>query len=181
MQEPTPGATAPPRKPDPTSSTIAGVNTLINSDLISLTSSAFPPGGEIPIDYTCEGAGTSLPFTWANVPAGTVELVLVITDPDAGGYIHWMITNIDPATTDIIAGSVPGGSIQLNSSAGTPAYAPICPPAGADHTYEFTLYALAAPSGLTAAADTRAASAQVASSATATAVLTGTYASTTAN
>jgi Raf kinase inhibitor-like YbhB/YbcL family protein len=160
---------------------VAGVNTLINSDLFTLTSSAFAPNGQIPVDYTCEGAGSSPPFTWANVPSGTVEVVLVITDPDAAGFIHWMVAGIDPNATDILAGTVPAGATQLVSSGGTPAYAPICPPAGPSHTYEFTLYALSAPSGLTAASDTRAASAQVAAEATAIAVLTGSYASTTAN
>jgi len=181
MQEPEPGATAPPRRPDATTTTAAGVNTLINSNLFTLTSSAFAPNDQIPVDYTCDGAGSSPPFTWANTPAGTVELVLLITDPDAGGFIHWMVTGIDPATTDMLSGTVPGNALQLNSSAATPAYAPICPPPGPSHTYEFTLYALSSPSGLTAAADTRAASAQVATDATATAVLTGAYARNTAN
>ncbi len=57
----------------------------------------------------------------------------------------------------------------------------MCPPPGQSHTYEFTLYALDAPSGLTAASDTRTAAAQVASTAKGIAVLTGSYARTTAN
>ena len=107
--------------------------------------------------------------------------MLLITDPDAGGFIHWMVTAIDPSTTELPPGTVPPGAVVLNSSDGQPAYVPLCPPPGPAHTYEFTLYSLSSPSGLTTAADTRAASAQVATSATQTAVLTGTYARTTAN
>lgn len=179
MEEPAPGATAPPRRADVTS-TVAD-NTFIPAGLFSLASPAFAPNSEIPAEHSCDGTGTSPPFTWGNVPDGTVELVLLITDPDASGFIHWMVTGIDPSTTELLGSAVPPGAIVLSSSDGQPAYVPLCPPPGPAHTYEFTLYALTSPSGLTPAADTRAASAQVATSAAQTAVLTGTYARTTAN
>jgi Raf kinase inhibitor-like YbhB/YbcL family protein len=182
MREPEPGATAPPRKADISTTTAAGGNTLIPTELFTLTSSAFAPDGTIPVEQTCDGAGTSPGFTWGNVPGGTVELVLLVTDPDADGFVHWMVAGIDPASTDIAAGSAPPGAIELTSSDGTAGYVPMCPPAGsAAHTYEFTLYALSTPSGLTPDSDTKAAAAQVARSASATAVLTGTYARITAN
>src|SRR3954469_10580412 len=82
MQAREEGATAPTRRPDVTTTTGAGVNTLVPSDLFTLTSSAFAPNGPIPTEYSCDGAGTSPPFTWAHVPAGTVELVLLISDPE---------------------------------------------------------------------------------------------------
>jgi Raf kinase inhibitor-like YbhB/YbcL family protein len=176
MREPATGATAPPRRADVTTTTVAGFNTLIPSDLFTLTSSGFAPNEEIPPDYSCDGAGTSPPFTWANVPIGTVELVLLISDPDADGFVHWMVTGIDPTSTQIPVGVVPPEAVVLNSTTGAPTYVPLCPPPGPAHTYQFTLYALTSPSGLTAAADTRAAVAQVASNAASTAVLTGTYA-----
>jgi Raf kinase inhibitor-like YbhB/YbcL family protein len=146
-----------------------------------MTSPSWTPAGEIPAEYTCDGSGISPPLTWVNVPDGTAELVLVVTDPDADGFIHWMVANIDPTTTGIQAGEVPPGSVPLTSTDGRAAYAPLCPPSGPSHTYEFALYALSSPSGLTPEADTQAAVAQVASNTAATAVVTGTYARTTAN
>jgi Raf kinase inhibitor-like YbhB/YbcL family protein len=182
MQEPEPGATAPPRRPDITTTTAgAGVNTLIPSDLFTLASPAFAGNDAIPTEYSCDGAGGSPPLTWGNVAPGTVELALLVTDPDADGFIHWMVAGIDPAITGMAAGAAPAGAVQLKNSAGTVGYTPMCPPAGPSHTYEFTLYALDAPSGLTPASDTRTAAAQVASTAKSIAVLTGTYARTTAN
>jgi Raf kinase inhibitor-like YbhB/YbcL family protein len=181
MQEPEPGATAPPRRPDITTTTGAGVNTLIPSDLFTLASPAFAGNDDIPKEYSCDGAGGSPPLTWGNVAPGTVELALLVTDPDADGFVHWMVAGIDPATTGVAPGVAPAGSVELKNSAGTVGYTPMCPPPGQTHTYEFTLYSLDAPSGITAASDTRTAAAQVASTAKGIAVLTGTYARTTAN
>ena len=175
MTAPAPGATAPPRRPDPTTSTVVGQNTVITSDLFTLTSAAFEPGGQIPAEYTCENVGNAPPFSWAHVPPGTAELALVITDPDAGGYVHWFITKIDPTTAGLGPRFAPQGSVEVTNSAGTTAYAPICPPKGELHQYEFTLYALDKPSGLTADADPTAAITMLATSAIGTAVLTGDY------
>ena len=51
-----------------------------------LASPAIPPGGEIPSQYTCDGAGISPPLTWCGLPDGTESLVLVVEYPNAGGF-----------------------------------------------------------------------------------------------
>ena len=181
MQKPEEGATAPTRRPDVTTTTGAGFNTLVPSELFTLTSPAFAPNGPIPVEHSCDGVGLAPPFAWANVPAGTVELVLLVNDPEANGFIHWMVAGIDPATTALGPQVAPPGSTELKNSSGVAGYAALCPPPGTSHTYEFTLYALDAPSGLTTDSDTLTAAAQVASTAKGIAVLTGTYARTTAN
>ncbi|MGZ4728587.1 MAG: YbhB/YbcL family Raf kinase inhibitor-like protein [Acidimicrobiales bacterium] len=181
MQEPEPGATAPPRRPDVSTTTGAGFNTLIPSQLFTLASPAFAPNGDIPVEYSCDDVGNAPPLTWANVPAGTVELVLLVTDPEADGFIHWVVAGIDPTTTALGPRVAPAGSVELRNSASNPGYAPLCPPAGQSHTYEFTLYSLSAPSGLTPDSDAKAAAGQVASGATGIAVLTGSYTRNTAN
>ena len=181
MASPAPGATAPPRRADPTTTTVVGQNTQVTSQLFTLTSAGFPPGGEVPALYTCDDVGDAPPFSWANLPPGTVELALVITDPDAGSYIHWVVAHIDPATTGLGPRLAPEGAVELKNSGGTAAYAPICPPAGETHMYEFTLYALDKPSGLTAQSDATEALTTLAVNATGTAVLTGDYTRNTAN
>ncbi len=50
---------------------------------LSLTSSAFVEGGEIPVKYTCQGDDVSPPVAWQGVPNGTLSLVLILDDPDA--------------------------------------------------------------------------------------------------
>src|SRR5580704_17851330 len=50
---------------------------------LMLASPAIPPSGEIPAQYTCDGADISPPLSWSDVPAETGSLVLVVEDPDA--------------------------------------------------------------------------------------------------
>jgi Raf kinase inhibitor-like YbhB/YbcL family protein len=115
-----------------------------------LTSPAFAEGGAIPPEYSCNGANVSPELDWRDAPARTAALVLVVTDPDAGGFVHWLV--LDVPGTD---GALPGG---LSPSADSPqqgrngfgrvGWGGPCPPSGS-HRYRFTLTALAAPLGLT--------------------------------
>ncbi len=79
MQAPEPGATAPPRRPDPTTTTVAGPNTLVTERPVHADlGRRSRPAGQIPARSTpATASATPPPFTWANVPAGTVELALV--------------------------------------------------------------------------------------------------------
>jgi Raf kinase inhibitor-like YbhB/YbcL family protein len=179
LRPPQPGATAPttaaPTTIGPGAIDNAG-SSPTTADLFVLSSSAFSSGGTIPATYTCDGNGISPPLSWTNVPAGTVELVLVVADPDAKGFVHWMVAGINPDTTGVAAGATPPGAVVLANGAGTHAYTPMCPPNGQNHSYEFTLYPLTSPSGLTAASETNQAIEDVATKATGTAaVLTGDY------
>ena len=153
-----PTATTPPpaEEPEPTSTPILR---------LQLSSSAFDPGGEIPVRYTCHGANLSPPLAWSGMPGGTQSLVLLVHDPDSQppGFVHWVIYNIPPSTTSLPEGvaaeaTLPDGTLQgvndfaLFAEEGDtfPGRAPInrvgydgpCPPAA--HRYVFTLYALGA-------------------------------------
>ena len=50
---------------------------------LMLATPAFAPGGQIPAEYTCDGADTSPALAWSGVPSGSKSLVVVIEDPDA--------------------------------------------------------------------------------------------------
>jgi phosphatidylethanolamine-binding protein (PEBP) family uncharacterized protein len=63
----------------PTSGDAKGASSMT----LSLTSSAFVEGGEIPTRYTCEGQGVSPPLAWSELPSGTRSLALIVDDPDA--------------------------------------------------------------------------------------------------
>jgi Raf kinase inhibitor-like YbhB/YbcL family protein len=176
LRPPPPGATAPTTAS--TTATSAAFNTVATapSTLFVLSSPAFEPGDVLPKAYTCDGSGRPPPLAWANVPLGTVEMVLVVTDPDANSYVHWMVAGIPPATTGIQSGELPAAAAVLANSKGTHAYTPPCPPKGSDHTYEFALYPLKAPSGLTANSNTAAAIAALDRENLRPAVLTADYA-----
>ncbi|MDF1552328.1 MAG: YbhB/YbcL family Raf kinase inhibitor-like protein [Deferrisomatales bacterium] len=119
---------------------------------LRIHSPAFPDHGEIPTEYTCDGADLSPALEWSNVPEGTRSLVLIVDDPDAPDpkapkrvWVHWMVYNL-PATALGLAQGVedsdlPPGALQgLNDWART-GYGGPCPPIGR-HRYFFKLYAL---------------------------------------
>jgi phosphatidylethanolamine-binding protein (PEBP) family uncharacterized protein len=116
--------------------------------LLSLSSTDFEPGAPLADDVTCLGEGRSPALAWTGLPEGTVEVAVVITDPDDDLFTNWVVAGLDPAST-VTAGTVPEGAIVANNSGGQPGYFPPCPPAGESHVIELTLYALTAPSGIT--------------------------------
>src|SRR5688572_5252274 len=64
------------------------------TDAITVTSSAFTADGTIPSRYTCDGADVSPPLAWSGAPDGTAAYALIVDDPDARGWIHWVATDL---------------------------------------------------------------------------------------
>ena len=66
---------------------------------ITVSSPAFTEGSPTLQRFTCDGDNRSPPLGWSGVPAGTVQLALVVDDPDAprGTYVHWILIGLDPA------------------------------------------------------------------------------------
>lgn len=145
----------------------------INSTAFSLSTGAWTSGQAIPKPYTCDGVNTSPPLTIGGVPAGTTELVLVVTDQSVANQTLWLLAGVAPATVSIPQGGVPTGAIQIVNSSGTARWSGPCP-TGGTHTYEFALYALAAPSGLTTGASYADVNAAIAR-ASAASVISGTF------
>ena len=99
-------------------------------------------GAVIPVLNTCDGDDLSPALSWTGVPDSTVELALVVTDDDADGFIHWVVTAFDPAFGSMLEGQVPQGAVQWPNSFGARQWNGPCPPAGTSHTYRFVLHAL---------------------------------------
>lgn len=137
-----------------------------------VTSPAFADGEPIPVEYTCDGDDLVVPVAWSGAPAGTEELALIFTDPDAGGFVHWVVVGI-PGDVTSFAAALPSGAREGRNDFGGTGYRGPCPPA--NHKYVLTLFALSAPlevsTDLTAAAVRRAAQDKT----LATAELRGTY------
>jgi Raf kinase inhibitor-like YbhB/YbcL family protein len=173
LRDPVPGATAPPRKGATTSVAPAVLGTTPGAGL-SIISSSWTPGGTIPRASTCDGQDISPPLTISGAPAGTVELVLVVTDQDAAGFVHWVVGGIAPGAPSFPQGGLPAGAVEAPNSSGTTAWFGPCPPAGTSHTYDFTVYALTQASGLGPTSSTADLDAALALT-TSTAAVTGTY------
>ena len=109
----------------------------------ALSSPEFTDGGVINVAHSCDGAGTSPPLHWENVPEHTAGFVVTIDDPDApsGDFTHWLLYNIPAKTRDLTAGITFADTTRsgLNSS-GKTGYAPVCPPNG-EHHYVIRVYA----------------------------------------
>lgn len=122
----------------------------------TLTSPAFPDGGEIPVKHTqANPAGAvSVPLQWSNAPAGTVSFVLMFHDPDVAfqkkidDILHYMVFNIPGTATSLAEGvpadaNLPDGSVQPKNFRGQPGYlGPGAPAPGPHHHYTWMLYAL---------------------------------------
>lgn len=110
---------------------------------ISLSSSAFTDGGRIPERFTCDGAGSPPPLAWTGVPPSAAALALVVVDPDAHDYYHWVALDLRVSSASL-EGRAP---VEARNSKGSTGWTPPCPPSGTHH-YVFTLYALDDVTGL---------------------------------
>ena len=116
-------------------------------DTIELSTPDFKDGAAIPKALTCDGEGRKPTIAYRELPAGAIELVLVVQDPDAPGgtFTHWTAWGIAAAPGGGLAprGQFPAGLKEGENSAGKTGWTPPCPPEGDDaHRYIFSLYAL---------------------------------------
>jgi Raf kinase inhibitor-like YbhB/YbcL family protein len=120
--------------------------------VMMLTSSAWPDGGEIPAKYGQAGGDVSPPLAWTNAPETAASFVLLVHDLDAAiapgtdDMLHWLVWNI-PGTARGLpehvpqGASLPDGSRQI-SATGPNYRAPGAPATGPPHHYVFEIYAL---------------------------------------
>jgi Raf kinase inhibitor-like YbhB/YbcL family protein len=111
-----------------------------------LESPAFKDGGEIPKKHGYKNGNISPPLKIRDVPPDAKSLVLIMDDPDAMGavgklWVHWIVWNIDPKTSEIAESSVPQGAVEGMTDFGAIGYGGPAPP-DKRHTYIFKLYAL---------------------------------------
>src|SRR4051794_21804178 len=82
---------------------------------MTLTTTAFADGAQIPAKYTQAGDQTSPALTWTNPPPGTVSFVLHMHDMEVArnktfdDQLHWLVWNM-PATTTSLPEGVPMGA-----------------------------------------------------------------------
>jgi len=141
---------------------------------MQLTSSAFAGGEPIPARHTCDGDDISPPLAWEGAPDGTAAFVLVVHDPDAGDFVHWLLTDIPGDATELAEGEGDAIGTAGPNDFGRTGWGGPCPPSG-EHRYVFTLSALSGPIEVGPAADADAARQAMSDRVLATATLTGVY------
>lgn len=173
------GRALPPADPRQTTTSTSTVPSLQpgtgDLGIFTLRSTAFVDGAAMPEQLTCSGAGVSPDLSWTGTPGDGKGFAIVVRDRDAGGFVHWIVTEIDPTVQGIGEGGVPEGTVEGPNDAGTVGWLPPCPPAGSGtHTYEVTLLALPGVVAVPPDATAQQVAALLEASASERAVLTGT-------
>lgn len=136
----------------PTDSARRGFRAPTSIQTMTLTSTAWPDGGLIPVKYTQAGPEMSPGLQWSGAPQGAVSYVLTMIDADTvvnnstDGLLHWMLWNI-PGSASSIAQGKPDGfeledGVRQISVSGSRYRGPGAQAAGPLHHYVFELYAL---------------------------------------
>ncbi len=116
---------------------------------ISISSTAFSPGGSIETRYTCDGEGISPPLQWQGVPKSAKELYLLAADIGGGPNVavQWAVA-MPASTSSLPAGSLPPGAVAGVNSAGKIGWAGVCGSKGKVQHVSFLMYALSKKLGL---------------------------------
>jgi Raf kinase inhibitor-like YbhB/YbcL family protein len=112
---------------------------------LTVMSPEFGAARDLPVQYTCHGAGLSPPLLWSGGPSRRPKSYAIVVDDGQAPitpYIYWIVFDISPSTTAIAQNQLPTGAKQAMNSKGTARYDPPCPAGGATHSYRFTVYAL---------------------------------------
>jgi Raf kinase inhibitor-like YbhB/YbcL family protein len=130
---------------------------------MTLKTTAFADGGQIPARYTQAGDQVSPALTWTNAPPNTQSFVLHMHDLEVArnrttdDQVHWLVWNIPASVTSLPEGVPQGADLKDGShqiSASGPVYrGPGAPATGPMHHYTFEIYALDTKLDVPAAAD----------------------------
>jgi len=120
-----------------------------------LRSSAVTDGGQLPKEFTGDGASATLPLEWNGVPAGTKSLAVIMhhIDPQGKTKWYWNLYNIPPETRSIPKNVKDVGVLGNNSVNGRIGYAPPHSKGPGPKTYVYTVYALSKAPEITMAPD----------------------------
>lgn len=120
---------------------------------VTLSSSSFPPNGDMPVSCTCKGEEASPALLWETAIPNVESYVVLLTDYDVPtpafplyNLSHWVVYNL-PASVRSLPEGVTAEQLRMLSGkvgkngTGDAKYIGPCPPIGR-HAYVFRVYAL---------------------------------------
>ena len=100
----------------------------------------------LPLEFTGDGAGDTLPLEWSGAPEETESFVVIMhhVAPDMTKW-YWILYDIPAATTALPTNVRNVGKLGNNSVNGRCEYAPPHSKGPGEKTYIYTVYALSSP------------------------------------
>jgi hypothetical protein len=139
------------KKNNPPAPLTPAINPLMKpTATFQLTSPEVVDGGNLPMEYTGDGPGSTLPLEWQGVPDGTKSFVLIMDHEAPGGEMksYWNIWDI-PANVVAIPKNAQGIGQLGKSFRGEIGYEPPHSKGPGPKIYVITLYALTEPVRIT--------------------------------
>ncbi len=116
---------------------------------LTVTSPAFPPGGDIPLENTRWRDNRFPGLGWSAGPPGTTTYAVIMQDPDSQvdgmPILHWTTYDLPASATRLepgLTGAAPGAQLGPNIRGAAQPYAGPRTPAGPKHHYHFQVFAL---------------------------------------
>lgn len=109
-----------------------------------VTSSVMTESGQLPAEYTCDGAGVSPPLSWTGAPAGTAEFAVLMSTLPGDGTTkwNWVLYAVPAGVSALTRAESRVGIFGVGSDGPQAAYQPPCSQGPGAKAYTFTVYAL---------------------------------------
>ena len=124
---------------------------LLGREGFVLRSAAFEDGGDLDPSFTAdEEDAVAPPLEWSAPPAGSLELALIVEDPDAPTpepFCHWLVWGLAPQPGKLLEGEAPP-RVGKNSFGNSEWLLPDPPTGHGAHDDVFQLFALDRPRAL---------------------------------
>jgi len=130
----------------PASATGAAAPEAAKSALV-LRSPEVADGGQLPKDYTGDGAAATLPLEWSGAPEAAQSFAVIMhhIDPEGKAKWYWLLYNLPASTRSLPQNVKDVGTLGNNSVNGRTEYAPPHSKGPGAKTYVYTVYALSEP------------------------------------